>query len=342
MYVEKANFKVSESIIDWGIENLKVKRGDRTDERIWTNKSRVYGTHDLIVMGHRCSPIIEYSAMGGRYIYLQVPKTELRKSYRAYKELVKLYREATKEEPVWPEPPILEPQVMDTIESYLFNFWKAIQQVGTSKGFGNRGMIFCGPPGTGKSLTMSYISTVGYRIFDHNTYHMGVSELMKLIDNGREFPGESIIFIDDADATLLMDRRKTKNPYTSKLLSCIDGTRKVEGRLIVISTNEAIKDIDVALRRPGRLDTTLVFDYPSNDLMDIFIKRKNVDLPAKKFYGWNFPQVDRFFQVAKAEEIMHGTGLDMAYSDFVKQMKEQEKVEKQYLADYENAFEAEA
>lgn len=134
-----------------------------------------------------------------------------------------------------------------------------------------RGILFYGPPGSGKTLIARavaheagchFIVVNGPEIIQQ---HYGESEalLRKIFEEAQEYPA-SIIFLDEVDAiapnreTVLGDVEKR---VVAQLLSLMDGLDS-RGQLIVIAATNLPNNIDPALRRPGRFDRELEISPP--------------------------------------------------------------------------------
>ena len=218
--------------------------------------------------------------------------------------------------------PILSKRVENKIETTVFEFCQAIKEFGNVKGFGNRGMIFSGPPGTGKSETMRWLADYCYHAYNRSATKLSYAELIKALQNGSEISSSRMmIFIDDIDVALLRDRREPdSHPLTSQFLTCVDGLHKREGRIMIISTNERIDKIDPALRRPGRFETLVHFEYPTLDLITEFCKSREVDMNPKLFKGWSFARLDLFIARYKVANFLHGSTIEGYYEQFIHEM----------------------
>lgn len=306
-------------VLRYGIRNMLIRRGESVEGRITLMRD----------LGHQhyYFHIDDYKFFIKTVGFKDVVCTQNPKE--VYKRLLDIKKQMPVKKKQWPEAPLISNANETCIDTYIFDYWKAIDKIGGSKGFGNRGMIFCGPPGTGKSTTMKYIADVGQQLFKLDVFKLGVSDFMKIIDSGQDLPSEDIILIDDIDANILMDRRITKNPYTSKLLSCLDGIDKQSGRVILVSTNEPIDNIDPALKRAGRLSKTLIFDLPSDSMVNIFCEKNDLKDPHR-FYGRTLADIDEFVCSARIQNALYGTDINDYYNEFEKHRFILKEVESEY------------
>lgn len=137
--------------------------------------------------------------------------------------------------------------------------------------------LFEGVPGSGKtSLSIALSSTLDKDIailnFDH---HINDNIFMKAI---KSLPDNTILCLEDIDV-LFIERKKSdygKNMITfSALLNILDGYATKEGLITIITTNY-LKHLDDALKRPGRIDKIIHFDYAE---FDQIIKMYNIFYP---------------------------------------------------------------
>ena len=167
-----------------------------------------------------------------------------------------------------------------------------------------RGYLFYGYPGTGKTSIIKGISTyskrhIHYLILSNVKSDAELIELLKKINYS-----ETILVIEDIDATLdivksrdINDKKeKDKDKDTEKdeenknkenkektqltlsgLLNAIDGVFSTHGRILVMTTNHP-EVLDEALIRPGRIDCKYLFDNCDScqiaDLYEMFFNKK--------------------------------------------------------------------
>lgn len=258
---------------------------------------------------------------GGYHVYTD----NVKQVYRYLKQVRKII--ASRQEVKDVIKPILPKSLLTLIETEIFDFYRAIDDLGTTKGFGNVGMIFHGPAGVGKSETMRWLREVAATKFNRSCFQLGLAQLRKMLAEGQPFnTDQAMVVIDDIDANILRDREITENPLTSQFLTCLDGLDKHEGRVIVISTNEDIDDengqpiIDPALTRPGRFEHMVEFKYPTADLIVEFCQEREIEIDQEKFKDWSFARIDMFCARYKVAKHRHGTKLGAFYEKFTYMM----------------------
>lgn len=155
-----------------------------------------------------------------------------------------------------------------------------------------RGILFTGPPGSGKTLLARAVAARTTAAFFHInapeivSKHYGDSEaaLRKVFDAAaRKAP--SIIFIDEIDAVAprrdaLSGEKQVERRVVAQLLTLLDGLSD-RGRVVVMAATNLPDAIDPALRRPGRLEREVVFRPPNTaqrrEILGIHLKDAPLD-----------------------------------------------------------------
>ena len=130
------------------------------------------------------------------------------------------------------------------------------------------GLLLYGPPGTGKTfiaraiageMGAGFLSVTLTDILDH---YMGISEnnLHRIFQKARNH-APCVLFLDEIDA-LGIKRSLTRNSgmrsVVNQLLEELDGIGNDNDGVYILAATNTPWDIDPALRRPGRLDRTLL------------------------------------------------------------------------------------
>jgi cell division protease FtsH len=191
-----------------------------------------------------------------------------------------------------------------------------------------KGVLFVGPPGTGKTSMARAIAresgaefiTVSGSEFVNMYVGVGASNVRKLFEKARNSiragAKSVIIFIDEIDA--LGTRAGTENSggaseynqTLNQLLTEMDGFKREENILVIAATNR--EDVlDEALLRPGRFDRRAYFHLPEvEDRMKIlkqYCKNRpideavNFDELAKKSYGMSGADLKNIINEASIE-----------------------------------------
>ena len=169
-----------------------------------------------------------------------------------------------------------------------------------------KGVLFTGPPGTGKTMLAQIIASQSdatfYKISGPEIFSkwLGESEnLLRMLFEVAAKDGKAIIFFDEIDS-VAVERGGTTHEASKRvvaqLLTLMDGFSSDDNVVVIAATNRP-QDLDAAVRRPGRFDWEIEFPNPNErDREDILIKKASQHrtieplphgLVARQSEGWS-------------------------------------------------------
>ncbi|MBP2144354.1 transitional endoplasmic reticulum ATPase [Methanococcus voltae] len=137
-----------------------------------------------------------------------------------------------------------------------------------------KGVLLAGPPGTGKTLLAKAVANEsGANYYTINgpeimSKYVGETEenLRKIFEEAEE-NAPSVIFIDEIDAVAPKRDEVTgevERRMVAQLLTLLDGLEN-RGQVVILAATNRPDSIDIALRRPGRLDRELTIGIPDRN-----------------------------------------------------------------------------
>ncbi|NEX64901.1 ATP-binding protein [Noviherbaspirillum galbum] len=169
---------------------------------------------------------------------------------------------------------VFAPPFTERLQGILYRL-REVEQLQGKGGTAPTGILFSGPPGTGKTeaaralakdSSWAFLATTGQDLLV-NPCHIDelVSEAMEL--------RPAIIFIDEADDVLLWREASSYASVTNKLLTVMDGAKGRPPDLVFIAATNYPERLDPAALRGGRFTEKLQFHLPSQETLARYIDR---------------------------------------------------------------------
>mgnify|MGYP004004667025 FL=1 len=143
-----------------------------------------------------------------------------------------------------------------------------------------RGFMLWGPPGGGKTSTVSFI--MKDFINDGNVIFKFSGNLMGMIQNFRHIePNRKVMIImEDVDAYIV-------DSYAEQaVLDMLDGTVQHSNTIIIATTNYPERLPDRIINRPSRFDRVEYIGTPTESHRKLYIKTKSRTLKTKDITKW--------------------------------------------------------
>jgi AAA+ superfamily predicted ATPase/ATP-dependent Clp protease adapter protein ClpS len=181
-----------------------------------------------------------------------------------------------KMEPVDREQIILPEKTLEELDRTVIQFCKQRDQLRELGLQTKRGVMFWGPPGTGKTHTIRYLAS---QLKEHTTFLVTAEQIGLLPEyfSLARLLQPVIFVIEDADL-LAKSREMLHGPNEEMLLNHLlnemDGLKEDADILFVLSTNKPEVLEQALIARPGRVDQLIEFPLPNEDcrlaLMDLY------------------------------------------------------------------------
>ncbi len=173
--------------------------------------------------------------------------------------------------PISPENIVLEDEIMQIIQRNVFDFFTHSAQLAQHKIPLNRGLLFYGSPGTGKTFTCHYIY---HELKDVTCIVASGQSLVhiKSVCNIARMLQPALVILEDVDLVFAAREINLYSSALGELMDQLDGFKPDDNIVFILTTNsldrmeKAIKD------RPGRINQIVHFDVPNRELRLRYLK----------------------------------------------------------------------
>lgn len=159
---------------------------------------------------------------------------------------------------------ILPEATLQALDRGVIGFARARSRLRALGQSGRKGLLFHGPPGTGKTHTLRYLAA---SLPDHTTLLMTAEQVGLLAEYFQlaRLLQPSIVVIEDAD--LIARQRQEmdggcEEVLLNQLLNEMDGLRPDAAVFVVLTTNRPEAIEGALAQRPGRVDQAIPFPLP--------------------------------------------------------------------------------
>jgi len=168
----------------------------------------------------------------------------------------------------------------NTIMNEFDDFWTKKKLYSERGEIHKRGFLLWGPPGGGKTSTVSFIMKdfikAGNIVFKFNEYLIEMVHTLKTIEPNRRV----MIVMEDIDA-YIVDRYSEQS-----VLDMLDGTVQHSNTIIIATTNYPERLPDRIINRPSRFDRVEYIGTPTEAHRKLYIKTKSKTLKVKDINKW--------------------------------------------------------
>src|SRR5262245_31952047 len=266
------------------IDGMMIRDWDRDSPR--TDVGISFGIRIYTLQGMRFARCVSYHS---KQVYLPVDDFFVvsRADYRRlYREALRLKRASAPPG----DPPILAPGLLDTLHENTIGYLRRdnLRRIRELGGRPRRGVLLSGPPGNGKTSACRWIwqlchqHSYEFRLVSPDTYRSArndcdAEEAVKALF---EVSRRGVVFFDDMDSALRDREMAHVGDDQAVFLSAMDGIEVREGVVYVFTTNCPLDMIDLAFKRPGRIDLALQFEPPAADLRRQLLGRWHPEVRA--------------------------------------------------------------
>jgi len=168
-----------------------------------------------------------------------------------------------------PEHLIYSADVQNSIETNLFTPISRVRDCIDNDLSVKRGVLLGGPYGTGKTLAATVASTLAVEAGVTYIYVPRADELAKAIEFAKQYQSPAcVVFCEDIDRVMDGER----DVEMDDILNIIDGIDTKNSNIITVLTTNAMRSINPAMLRPGRLDAVIEVTPPDAEAVQRLLR----------------------------------------------------------------------
>ena len=175
-------------------------------------------------------------------------------------------------QPIGSDDIIIEDSVHSTIERNVFDFHRRRQQLNDVGIPNKKGLLFFGPPGTGKTFTCKYIYSQLPDVTCLIASGKSLAQIKPLCNVARMLQ-PSLVVLEDVDLVFASREINLYSSVLGDMLDELDGFQTDDAVTFLLTTN-SIERLEAAIKdRPGRISQCLYFGPPSQPLRERYLRR---------------------------------------------------------------------
>jgi len=220
--------------------------------------------------------------------------------------------------------------IANTVIDEFDTFWKMKDRYLDRGEPHKRGFLLWGPPGGGKTCTVSFIIkdfiAQGNIVFVFNYQLMGALSGFKNIEPNRKV----LIVMEDIDS-LIKDRHEEQ-----AVLEFLDGSIQHSNTIVIATTNYPEDLPDRIINRPSRFDRVSYVGVPSYNDRILYLTKKSKELSKPQIKGWA-KETDGWTLAHLKELIIAVEVFDLDYDETVERINTM-RAKHEHSENYEKEF----
>jgi len=220
--------------------------------------------------------------------------------------------------------------IADTVIDEFEIFWKMKGRYLDRGEPHKRGFLLWGPPGGGKTCTVSFIIkdfiAQGNIVFVFNYNLMGALSSFKNIEPNRKV----LVVMEDIDS-LIKDRHEEQ-----AVLEFLDGSIQHSNTIVIATTNYPEDLPDRIINRPSRFDRVSYVGVPSYNDRILYLTKKSKSLSKPQIKGWA-KETDAWTLAHLKELIIAVEVFDLDYDETIKRINTM-RAKQEHSENYEKEF----